>query len=410
MPWIKIFISHSTKTEEAEVFLNAVKDALSADFDVRLDRTGLQGGDDWREKLYRWMDEAHGAVLLLTSEALKSNFVQLEASVLVWRRFRQPSFVLVPVLVGEVDVADISKGIFGEMELSRIQAVNLDDPGSTALELLRCLRELKESDTPRTPREVLENRVVKLLKKENTEEDLRDAGRHRLGWKNEDFVAGTDYYEKFARDLLGAEIAAACAAVLHLSDQGMSDALELLNLVVPAWVAEEDAKPIAQLALSELTRRAVSLNASESWVLHTYISRSCYTSLKHGLEVCELLPPSIEDSLAAFRQQILDYFKPTNPFASAGSPEKIKRLIEKRNEQARPVFVAFPPGWIPDAKILDALRGEFRTVTFFILTGEAPAEQVETIREKVYPLKPLDATRAESAYEEYAAVYDLLNR
>jgi hypothetical protein len=152
MPWIKIFISHSTKTEEAEVFLNAVRDALSADFDVRLDRTGLQGGDDWRGKLYRWMDEAHGAVLLLTSEALKSNFVQLEASVLVWRRFRQPSFVLVPVLVGEVDVADISKGIFGEMELSRIQAVNLDDPGSTALELLRCLRELKESDTPRTPK------------------------------------------------------------------------------------------------------------------------------------------------------------------------------------------------------------------------------------------------------------------
>ena|ERR1044072_1274569 len=105
MPWIKIFISHSTKTQEAEAFLQAVTKALEADFDVRLDKIGLQGGDDWRAKLYQWMDEVHGAVLLLTPEALTSEFVQLEASVLSWRRFRQPKFVLLPVLAGTT-VAD----------------------------------------------------------------------------------------------------------------------------------------------------------------------------------------------------------------------------------------------------------------------------------------------------------------
>ena len=78
MPWIKIFISHSTKTEEAQEFLDAVKNVLDQDFDLRLDQISLEGGDDWRAQIYRWMYEAHGAVLLLTKEALQSKFVQME--------------------------------------------------------------------------------------------------------------------------------------------------------------------------------------------------------------------------------------------------------------------------------------------------------------------------------------------
>ena len=302
MPWIKIFISHSTKSEEAEEFLNAVEQALAGDFVVRLDKTGLQGGDDWRAKLYEWMDEVHGAVLLLTADALNSKFVQLEASVLSWRSFRQPKFVLLPVLVG-VGVEDLSKGLFGEMELNRIQAVSLDDPGALAQEVVRLLGVLKERDTPRTAKEVLEQRVVKLLKEgKNTEDDLRDAGRHALGWTNEGFAAGTDYYERFACDLLRAGMREACSAIRKLADAGMRDALELLALVTPSWVEEESARPIAQIALGELSRRTVSLNTTDPWTLDAYISRSCYTSLNHGLPVCHLVPPSLMTSSASVGQ------------------------------------------------------------------------------------------------------------
>lgn len=412
MAWIKIFISHSTKTGEAEEFLNAVEQALLADkeFDVRLDKAGLRGGDDWRAKLYEWMDEVHGAILLLTTEALNSKFVQLEASVLSWRRFRQPKFVLLPVLVGGVGVEELSKGLFGEMELNRIQAVNLDDPAALASEVVRLLQALKERDTPRTAKEVLESRIVKLLKKENTEEDLRDVGRRTLGWEGKDFTAGTDYYEKFARDLLCTDIGVACDAIRKLADAGMGKAKELLDLVIPCWVEEEDAKPIAKLALSELSRRALSLNTKEPWTLNTYISRSCYTSLEHGWPVCQLGLPRYQDTLADFREQILRYFKPGHRLAGAASPEDVKRQIRKRGEKPEPVFVVFPAGFVPDAKILDPLREEFSTITFVVLAGDAPPEQMGVIADKVTVLKPVDSEREQDAYDEYMIIDADLNR
>ena len=409
MPWIKIFISHSTKTQEAEAFLQAVTKALEADFDVRLDKIGLQGGDDWRAKLYQWMDEVHGAVLLLTPEALTSEFVQLEASVLSWRRFRQPKFVLLPVLAGTT-VADLSQGLCGEMELSRIQALNLDDPDALAQEVAKLLATLKERDTPRTAQEVLEDSVVKLLKKENTEEDLRDAGRKELNWTNQDFVSGTDYYEKFAHDLMNADIGTSCAAIKLLAKQGMSDARKLLHLVVPAWVAEEDARPVAKVALSEAERRALSLNTAEPWTVKNYISRSCCEPLDNGLSVCQLIPPGLQDSFADFKKQILDYFKPKHQYAAAYPTQKIIKLIERLNDEPEPVFVAFPPGFIPDAKILTDLRAEFKTVTFFVLAGNAPPEQLASINDKVFILKPLDNDQEEDAEAEYTILYDYLYR
>ena len=410
MPWIKIFISHSTKTEEAEKFLDEVERALAEDFDVRLDRAGLRGGDDWRAKLYEWMDEVHGAVLLLTAEALTSKFVQIEASVLSWRRFRQPKFVLLPVLVGGVGVEELSKGLFGEMELSRIQAVSLEDPCALAQEVVKLLRVLKERDTPRTAKEVLENRVIKLLKKENTEEDLRDAARQALGWTNADFAAGTDYYEKFARDILRADIGTACAAIKQLSEGGMGGALELLHLVVPSWVEEDDARPIAKLALGGMPRLAVILNAADQWTLHTYIGRSCCTSIFHGLDVCQLVPPGYQDSFTHFRQQILEYFKPSNPFAAPSTPDEVKGLIKKRDELAQPVFVVFPPRYVPDAPLLKALRDEFKTVTFFVLADDAEPERLSAIAGEVFPLKPVDPQRRQNSYQEYETAYAKLKK
>ena len=143
MPWIKIFISHSTKTEEAQEFLDAVKNVLDQDFDLRLDQISLEGGDDWRAQIYRWMYEAHGAVLLLTKEALQSKFVQMETTILTSRSFLQPEFALVPVLVGGVSVADTQTGLFGEMALSRFQFVNLKDP-SAAQNVADCLKKLQK--------------------------------------------------------------------------------------------------------------------------------------------------------------------------------------------------------------------------------------------------------------------------
>lgn len=407
MPRIKIFISHSTKTVEAERFLDEVERALAEDFDVRLDRTGLRGGDDWRAKLYEWMDEVHGAVLLLTDEALTSKFVQLEASVFIWRRFRQPEFALLPVLVGGVVAEDLSKGLFGEMELNRIQAVSLEDPCALAAEVARLLQVLKgRRKKPRTAKEVLEQRVVKLLKRQFTDEDdLWDVGEKALGWGGRDFPDGTDYYEEFARDLLRGDIAAACDAIRELADAGVDDAVRLLEIVAPSWVDEEDARPIAKLALSDRPRLAVGINADDiHWTLNSYIGRSCFTSINHGLDVCPLVPPGYQDSLTHYRQQILEYFKPSTSLVRPGDAkqvEEIMGLIRKRDEVPQPAFVVFPPGYVPDAPLLNSLREEFKTVTFVVLAGDAPPQQLSAIADKIFLLNPVDAKRRQNSHMEY---------
>src|SRR2546423_4069647 len=331
MSWIKIFISHSTKTEEAQEFLDAVKNALDQKFDVKLDQAGLRGGDNWRAKLYQWMEEAHGAVLLLTKEALESRFVQMETMYFTWRKFRQPGFVLLPVTIGEVSAADLARGVFGEMALNTFQAISLKEP-SLAGDVARCLSSLNGPSQPRTPREVLQARIVKLLHKEASEDDLREIGVAHLGWTPEQFTAETNDYERFAEDLLrsdAADAAKAFAAVTMLAGVGLHQASELLEVIAPNWVASECAHPVAELAFDEMAKRALSLNTAEPFTVHSYISRSCYKPLTHGLPFCELQAPTREDSLADLRDQILAEFKSTSRFAGQGS-DFIKSCIEQR--------------------------------------------------------------------------------
>lgn len=402
MPCIKIFISHSTKTELGQKFLDAVKGELKKNFELHLDQTGLQVGDDWRAKIYEWMDEAHGAVLLLTPEALKSKFVQIETSVLSWRSFRQPDFVFVPVLIGDVKPKDLKKGIFGELALTAVQSVSLDDPAAVAKKVAKALRDrLKDIDRPRTAFEILEYVVVKrLMEGNNTKADLREVGVSKLGWDKQRLDAKTDYFEKFAQDILEAETLTAFAAVEQLRDRGMKNASELLNLVAPGWVVQEEAKPVVYLAMKDGSKRAVGLNGTGRWAVTAYISRACFKPLAHGQRVCMLTSPKTPDVLSEFKQQIIKQFTPTGPFAEETDVNAVIRLIENIS-QKQPVFVVFPPDSLPDAKLLEGLRGVFRTVTFFILTGDQPPAKLRSIREKIELLKPLDRKRESNTRDEY---------
>lgn len=414
MFWSKIFISHSTKTAEAQAFLDAARQALEPDFEVLLDQKGLAGNDDWRAKLYQWMDEAHGAVLLLSEAAIKSDFVALEATILTWRRFRQPSFVLLIVTLGDVDKSAVYQGRFKEMALGQFQAINLTQP-SWPQKLAGCFDSLKCQTQPRTPLEILRSRITKLLRKEASLDDLREVGVARLGWTADQFTAKTDYYEQFARDLLqmtGASAAQAFAAVIQMAEVGLRGANELLELITPHWVEQGRAGPVAQLALAATANRALSLNTSDPFTAHSYIGRSCCKPLTHGLPFCELQEPIRENTFADLRDQILAEFKSTSPFARQESPEFIKKRIEQREAESppKPVYVLFPPGWVPDAEVFDALRDEFKTVTFFVLAGAAPAEKLEALKGKVHLLEPLDLAREEDAKILYTNAFEDLSK
>jgi hypothetical protein len=84
-----IFISHSSRDDDAA---RALRERLSQvlahepyQHTILLDETGIQAGNLWRPKLYRWLAECGGAVLMLTEQALASEWVKKEAAILLWR-------------------------------------------------------------------------------------------------------------------------------------------------------------------------------------------------------------------------------------------------------------------------------------------------------------------------------------
>ncbi|MFV2055994.1 MAG: toll/interleukin-1 receptor domain-containing protein [Thiohalomonadales bacterium] len=99
---VKLFISHSSKTELNQVKLKKVCDDLSdAGFDVLTDQL-IQAGDEWRPRLFEWMAECHAAIILMSVDAFDSSWVQVESTILAWRRCIDSKFTLICVLMDEV--------------------------------------------------------------------------------------------------------------------------------------------------------------------------------------------------------------------------------------------------------------------------------------------------------------------
>jgi hypothetical protein len=120
----EIFISHSTKEHDPRdrkdrLDARAIRDYLfdglgAAGHDVMLDQRCLKAGDDWYAKLYRWLGQCSGAVVIVDSEGLRSKWLRKEAAILSWRRSQIPGFRLITVLVGGISTTEV-------------QEANLDD-------------------------------------------------------------------------------------------------------------------------------------------------------------------------------------------------------------------------------------------------------------------------------------------
>lgn len=99
-----IFISHSSRDDGAARALRHRLSQLLADEPYRhrvlLDEEGIRVGNLWLPKLYGWLAECGGAVLLLTEQALASDWVRKEATILLWRQALGSRVVIIPLLIG----------------------------------------------------------------------------------------------------------------------------------------------------------------------------------------------------------------------------------------------------------------------------------------------------------------------
>ncbi|TWU06480.1 toll/interleukin-1 receptor domain-containing protein [Stieleria varia] len=411
----KIFISHSAKSTDVQGFLSAIhQELLGAEFDVRLDIDGLDLGDGWRHKLFQWMDEVHGAVLLLSHSALESKFVPIELSILSFRHLREQNFPLLPVLVGNVQPEELDQGTIGDLRLREIQCLVATDPQETARQLVAHLqRQCNRVGRLRTPMEVLEDDVVKLLSRAGFERlEIEEAAWQICdqGWTASS--SEQQIFRSFARELFRMDYEQACDALLALGKGTTAhDAkrclLEILDLITPFWVLESAASKLAQLAMGQYSERTFTLCCAEPWTAHSYVSRSSMKPLGAGWHVCELMPPESEDPLEWIMNQLAASLTPAAGPARQTQTRDVKRRLERKDSRREPVFLLFPPNWVLSPNLLRRLQEELPTLTILV-TG--PERQLEILHPLAHQLDFPGEDRELAACDAYDDTKDDLAR
>ncbi len=108
----KIFISHSSKTPEANAFLEQVFVALKQHgngqgFEVFLDREEIHTGEEWHKKILQNLCTCDAVVILLSKAALNSHWVRQEAAFSAIRRYGDLALKLIVVTLDDVTAQEI---------------------------------------------------------------------------------------------------------------------------------------------------------------------------------------------------------------------------------------------------------------------------------------------------------------
>ncbi|MCL4205480.1 MAG: TIR domain-containing protein [Pirellulaceae bacterium] len=405
----RIFLSHSTKTDEAAEFLLAVKDALDADYEVKLDRDGLKLGDDWRRTLYAWMDQAHGAVLLLTEAALKSNFVPIEASVLSWRHYRDPDFAFLPVFVDATDFDALKRRPVLRalaLDVFQIARVDSDDVPAAITAIRQALGRFQDKfPHPNTPLERLQFFLRNELEQSRIDSfTLEQIGREVFLWPEPAPGNVAAVLSSFAQSLVEAKRDAACEALKRLSDELVVRVARVLEAVAPTWIEMDRAVPIAETVFSEPARRQLLLDTDERLIIDLYICRACCRPYPPLCRVIQITSPTRQDTVGDISDQIVAALLPRRPSFSAPDIGQIKRQLDQYDLRHLPVFLLFPTDFVPDADLIDELRKVFPTLTIFIPTRHVDGDLLAPLRKNATELAALPPEEEQSIVADFDAL------
>lgn len=408
LPKPRIFISHSSHEPEAETVRNALVKCLKPDFDVKIDKELLKGGDDFREEIFHWINRAHGAVILFSSSALSSSWVKTEASILAWRRaLDKTAFKLVPVLLSPVTRSDIEAKEFSPMRLSTLQLVRSDDPVKICQEVRASLQPLIKPSLPDTPFEKLVRKVAALLEKIKPAELLNTAVAMNLD--TSDWAKEEEYPMLLAREMLERGLKKARIGIRQIDDfLGPDDTEKLIHLVAPVWVSIPAASAIPRIATEKDTKlRKLWVNGGDEdpeFTAGHFVRRACCRPPESCWPVLLVGPDSGEDEVGHYKRVIRELLKNRVVRHESASEVTIKKVLANREEDGEPVFVAFsPPG--PDPDVIAALRTEFPTLTFFILTGTKASPPLASVQFLEPKLKEDEES---NAFAEYLSAMSII--
>jgi len=411
----RIFISHSAKEPKAAEVLSRLINDLEPDFRVLVDQERLStdedqllAGQDWRAKLFYWMSQAHGAVILFSESARESDWVRAEASVLAWRRLMDQGkhFTLIPALFAPVTRVDLEAKRFSAMRLTDLQLVRSEDVARVSRQVRAGLEHLLKGKPPETLIEKLERKIARLLRDVDAPE--LEGAASAIGADPDEWGADADPKLMLAAEMLRRGLPSVSRVIIELDVSLTRDARrELINLVTPTWVDLRAASGIPEIAAREGARRMLWVNGghpgAEEFTGNSFVRRACARSPDLAWAVLPVPNAAGEDAVGYYKQAIRKQLQSHVVKVEGAKDDEIRSVLARKERDREPVFLLFTPP-APDAEVLDELRREFPTLTFFLLTGDCAVSglpDAELLRPE------LQAGEEQDAYAEfkYALTY-----
>jgi hypothetical protein len=136
-----IFISHVNGDASAEPVLAAITAKLKSElggmhegYNLVWDRESISAGDEWRTRIYEWLEECPAAVILISPGAFlpEKPWVAYETFYLTVRRKIRRGLVIIPVVIGIAEEQVKRKPDFEPANIREIKWVSCPDPNDQA--------------------------------------------------------------------------------------------------------------------------------------------------------------------------------------------------------------------------------------------------------------------------------------
>lgn len=400
---LRVFISYSSEDPESRSLRDTLAEALEAEperFGLLIDNRTLGPGDAWRARINLWVGGCDAAVVLLSREALKSPYVIYENSVLSYRAGFDPSLLIIPVLLDDVKVEDLKRGLLWPAQLDERQVVSGDDPQEIVRKVQGRLSQAQRCITP-TPVERRAQRLAELFK-ELSQSELLEASRE-IDLDLEPWSLHGDLQLSLALQLQSVGMEAAGPALKairrYLPETVRADRMRrIVELVASSWVDARSAARLAKLMDEEQKDRSVGVNGRRTWTAKMYVhsargeSRATWYFVPcngiFGEEAVETLKRNL-------REALVHEIEP-EPRDAEGLLKDLAAFERAKD----PVVVAFHHTRIT-RPLLTELRQEFPSVIFFVLTGGAlPPSEEATLEALIPQLEPGDEDASFDRYDE----------
>ena len=385
MPRPTIFISHSSKGDDALARLEAVAEALDKEFQTWIDRHSLRFGKLWHPQVAEAMASCDAAVVLLDGSAMRSDYVRHEISVVMNRVETEKGFkVFAVILDPKVSRTSLSKkrlraSRVGEMQIWRPNAGELADHTKMAASLAAKIRtEIGRAGSADPRRERITGKIKRSL---NVADDAfleaLEAMEGRTGQRVDtlrDAIVGknperrrwllaawfVDQAERELRPIL--DFLKPFYSELR-SSQDQKTLFEMIDAADAYWISASDRDcPICLRTLHGNHGGVVAINGTHvaDYTVSRFAHRALSPDTKFILVRCHA-GASKDEVITSIRQKL-------------GEPGNPKTEDEVRTLTAEvPTICVLPPRFIAgtdDTDDLDDLCDQFKSIVFIVWPGD----------------------------------------